>query len=123
MTRQYRFIAVEKKKDVFCIRLRQRKMDEAEVNTLTEEVLSLISDQESPKIVLSLGPEEPQCLYSVFLAKLITLRRRLTEKGGALVIADASPAVIDVFDACQLKNYFEFAADQKAALLSFAERS
>jgi hypothetical protein len=119
MIRQYRLITVERKRDVFCVHLRHRKLEEGEIYSLTEELLSLVTDEGCTKLALSLGPEEPQCLYSVFLARLITLRRRLMEKGGALKICDASPAVVDVFAACQLKDYFDFVPDQKTAIAGF----
>jgi hypothetical protein len=50
------------------------------------------------------------------LAKLITLRRRLLESGGALRLCDASAAVLEAFDACQLKDYFDFAPDIPCAV-------
>lgn len=116
MTRQYEHITVDRKGDVFCVRLKQRRLEESEVYRLSEELLSLIGEQNCRKLVLSLGPEEPQCLYSVFLAKLITLRRRLLEQGGALRLCDASPAVLESFEACQVKDYFDFAPDMLQAV-------
>ena len=99
MTRQYRHIVVERKIDVFCIHLRQRKLDESEIYALADELLHLISAEGCRKMVISLGPDEPQCLYSVFLAKLISVRRHLMEKGGALKLCEAGSAVTDVFAA------------------------
>ena len=116
MTRQYRQIIVDRKGDVFCVRLRKLRLDESEIYAFTEELLGLISEQACRKLALSLGPQEPQCLYSVFLAKLITVRRRLLENGGALVMCDVAPAVVDVFAACQLQDYFDFAPDMASAV-------
>jgi anti-anti-sigma factor len=121
MARQNRLITVERKRDVFCVRLKQLTLEEPEVDALAEELLALISEEGCRKMVLSLGPEEPQCLYSVFLAKLIAVRRRLMEAGGALRLCEASPAVVEVFAACHLQDYFEFVPDLKTALASFAE--
>jgi anti-anti-sigma factor len=120
MTRQYRHIVVERKIDVFCIHLRQRKLDESEIYALADELLHLISAEGCRKMVISLGPDEPQCLYSVFLAKLISVRRHLMEKGGALKLCEAGSAVTDVFAACQLKDYFDFAPDEETAIEQFA---
>jgi hypothetical protein len=121
MTRQYRYIRVERKNDVFCVHLRQPKLDEPGIYGLADELLHLINVEGCRKMVLSLGPEEPQCLYSVFLAKLISVRRHLLEKGGALKLCEAGSAVTDVFAACQLKDYFDFTPDEETALEQFAE--
>jgi anti-anti-sigma factor len=119
MTRQYRYIVVDRRGDVFCVRLSKRQFDESEIYSLSEELLSLISEEGCRKMALSLGPGEPQCLYSVFLAKLITLKRCLLERGGALMLCEVSPAVLDVFAACQLRDYFDFAPDLESAIRDF----
>jgi len=116
MTRRHSLITVDRKGDVFCVRLRKSQLDESEIYALTEELLSLVSEQSCRKMALSLGPQEPRCLYSVFLAKLITVRRRLLENGGALILYDVAPAVLDVFAACQLQDYFDFAPDMESAI-------
>jgi anti-anti-sigma factor len=107
---------VDRKGDVFFVRLRKTRLEENEIHELSEELSSLISEQSCRKMALSLGPEEPQCLYSVFLAKLISLRRRMLEAGGTLVLCNASPAVRDVFAACQLQDYFDFSPDAASAI-------
>jgi anti-anti-sigma factor len=119
MTRQFRLIHVERKNDVFCVHLRQRKLDETDIYALADEMLHLINVEGCRKMVLCLGPEEPQCLYSVFLAKLISVRRQILEKGGALKLCDAGSAVTDVFAACQLQDYFDFAPDEETAIEQF----
>jgi hypothetical protein len=72
-------------------------------------------------MVLSLGPESPQVLFSVFLAKLVMIRRRLLESGGApLKLCDTTADVHGVFEACQLNNLFDFYPDRASAVASFA---
>ena len=121
MGRKFQQIAVERKGsgDIFCVRLRNSHMEEPQILALTEEILSLISEDNCRKLVLSLGPGDLTCLYSVFLAKLVMIRRHLLEKGGKLTISEATPATIGVFDACHLKDYFEFHPDQDSAIASF----
>jgi anti-anti-sigma factor len=116
VARQYRHVVVDRKGDVFCVRLRKQQLDESELYALAEELLGLISEQSCRKMALALGPQEPSCLYSVFLAKLITVRRRMLEAGGAMVLCDASPAVHGVFAACQLQDYFDFTPDMASAI-------
>ena len=116
MSRRHDYIVVDRKDDVFCVRLRKQELLEGEIYTFAEELLSLISEENCRRMALSLGPEEPRCLYSVFLAKLITVRRRMLEAGGRIVLYDASPAVLDVFAACQMHDYFDFAPTMAAAI-------
>jgi anti-anti-sigma factor len=114
--RPYRHIAVERQGEVFCVRLPRQHLDESAVYELGDELLSLVADQGCRKLALQLGPEPVQCLYSVFLARLVSLRRRLLEHDGALRLYDVPPETLDVFDAARLKDYFDFAADRDAAV-------
>jgi anti-anti-sigma factor len=119
MGRSLQQAKVERKGDVFCVRLRHHQLEEGEIAALAEELLSLISDEGCRKMVLSLGPGQVDCLYSVFLAKLVMIRRRLGELDGQLKICDASPATIGIFEACHLKEYFDFYPDVNSAIASF----
>jgi hypothetical protein len=117
----YEHILVERHGDVYCVRLRSHRLQETELLEMSDELVSLIIDGGCRKLALALGPEPPECLYSVFMAKLIMVRRRLKECGGGLRIYDASPHVIGLFEACHLKEFFEFVPDQQAAIASFAD--
>jgi anti-anti-sigma factor len=118
MARPFQQIAVERKDGgaVCCVRLRHPHMEEPEILNFTDEILSLISDEKCRKLVLSLGPGDLSCLYSVFLAKLVMIRRHLLEQGGKLAICEATPATVGVFEACHLKDYFQFHPDQDSAV-------
>ena len=65
---------------------------------------------------LGLGPQPPDCLYSVFLAKLVTIRNTLRKHGGQLVLCELSPVAYSVFEACLLHREFTFAPDYDAAV-------
>jgi anti-anti-sigma factor len=119
MPRQYRTIAVEHADDVFCVHLKHTQMQEPEVHELAEDLVGLIEDEGCRKLVLSLGPEPPNLIYSVFVGKLLMVRRRLQEEGGALKLCGASPAVASVFDALHLTHYFDFYPDRSAAVAAF----
>jgi len=107
---------VERLDDVFCVHMLNRKMDETQVQEFSDELMSLILDEGCRKLVLNLGPGSPECMYSIFLAKLYTLRRRLAEVGGAMILCDVTDDVISVFAACHLKQFFDFAPDQQTAV-------
>jgi anti-anti-sigma factor len=119
MPRQYRTIAVERADDVCCVRLKHPNMQEPEVHEMADELVSLLEEEGCRKMVLSLGPETPNLIYSVFVAKLLMVRRRLQEQGGTLKLCNASPAVTDVFDVLRLTQYFDFYPDRAAAVASF----
>jgi anti-anti-sigma factor len=116
MNRPYRQIVVDRKGDVYCVRLRHHRLDEPDILEMADELLRLINGEGCRKMVLSLGPGDVECLYSVFLAKLVMVRRTLVEHGGQLKISDARPETIGVFEACHLKEYFDFVPDQATAL-------
>lgn len=118
----HRFIQVERQDEVFCVRLRRKRLEENEVYLLAEEILALIKEDGCRSLALSLGPEPPDCLYSVFLAKLITIQRTLRENKGALVLCEVSPVAKSVFEASLLDRQFTFLPDFAAAVAYFATR-
>ena len=118
MPRQYRTIAVDRTSDVCCVRLKHPHLQEPEVHEMADELVSLI-EEGCRKMVLSLGPEAPNLIYSVFVGKLLMVRRRIQEAGGALKLCSASPAVESVFDVLRLTQYFDFYPDQAAAVAAF----
>jgi anti-anti-sigma factor len=120
MSLPYHHLEVERAGDVFCIRLRQARLDEATLYELCDELTRLVSEDGCCKMVLSLGPQEPQFLYSIFLAKLVTLQRRLKADGGALKLCDVGPDTLRIFGACGLTPIFEFCPDKAAALAALS---
>jgi hypothetical protein len=120
MQRPCRHLDVERQGDIFSIRLREMRLDESALDAVGEELHALIDEDGCRKMILSLGPDEPECLYSIFLAKLISVQRRLHEQGGTLKIADASPLTMDIFEACRLKELFDFVPDRASAIAALS---
>ncbi len=121
MENPYRHIIVERNGAVFGVRLNSMRMSEKDVLEMADELLGIVNRDGCRKMVLSLGPGQVDCLYSVFLAKLVTVRRHMAAIQGKLKIAEASPETIGVFEACQLKEFFEFVPDMTAALAHFED--
>jgi anti-anti-sigma regulatory factor len=48
------------------------------------------------------------------------VRRNLVERSGVLKLCEVSPQTLEVFQACHLKQYFDFEPDQAAALAVLA---
>jgi anti-anti-sigma factor len=120
MQRNYRQIRFERREDVFCVRLRRNRLEEEEILAMAEELLSLIQEEGCRKMIFCLGPGVLDCLYSVFLAALVTVRRKLTEYGGALKLCEVSPQTREVFEACHLQKFFDFEPDQASAVQALA---
>jgi hypothetical protein len=112
----HQWIDVERRGDVDCVRLRRSELDEDQLAGLSEELFALVETEGSRKVVLALGPEPPEFLYSVFLAKLVHLRRLLADRDGELAISHAGPDVQSIFTACALDQLFLFVADFDAAI-------
>jgi anti-anti-sigma factor len=116
MARPLNQITVERRGDVFCVRPCKRELDEEDLQQFSAEMNSLIQEDGCRKMVLCLGPEGPYCLYSIFLAKLVSIQRRLQEAGGLLKLAYVSPDTFKIFEACKLQNLFQFCPDTDAAV-------
>jgi hypothetical protein len=120
MDRPYRHIDVERREDVFCVHIRHRKLPEYEVLEMADELIHLVQNQGCKKLALSLGPETLECLFSLFFARMVSLRRKLSDHGGRVVFFEATPETMSVFEAAHLKEYFDFAPNEAAAVADLA---
>ena len=116
MRRPYAFIAFELTGDVFCVRLQKSRVEDHQLEDLGAEFGRLIDEENCRKMILNLGPEEPECLISVFLAKLINLHRRLERMNGTLTLAHASEYTRSIFRIAGIEKYFHFYPDEQSAL-------
>ena len=116
MYNHYRHIKVETRGGVFCVRLRNPRMDENAIFQLGEELVALAKQDGCRRLALSLGPVPPDCLYSVFLAKLVMVQRVHNENGGEMVLCDITPLVKSIFDVTHLDRKFTFVPDFDAAV-------
>ncbi len=116
MERPYRHVHVDRNEAVFCARLAKLQYDDLELEELSAEIARLVDEEGCRKLVLWLGPGEPQFLFSVFLAKLINLQKRLEAHGGQLALCNLSKATRGIFQAAGLERFFHFFPDEAAAL-------
>jgi hypothetical protein len=119
----FRHIKVERRGDVFCVRMRHTRLEENEICQFGEEVVSLCHREGCRKLALSLGPQTPDCLYSVFLAKLVSIRNTLAKVEGKMVLCEVTPVARSVFEACLLDREFVFVPDFNAAVAHFGASS
>jgi anti-anti-sigma factor len=115
----YQQLQVERSGAVFCVRLRQPRLEEDDLQEMADEISRLIADWDCRLLTLSL--RELECLYSTFLGKLLMIRRRLLECGGKLTLCDVAPHVLEVFEVCRLTPLFSFAPDEATAVAALVE--
>jgi hypothetical protein len=120
-TTPWKHIDVEHRGDVACVRFKRFRIDEPEIPTLASELITLGTAPGCHKVALSLGPRPPEFLYSVFLAKLMTVQRRLAENDCSLVLCEAGPEVQAIFNVCHLDHHFHFVPDFDAAVEMMAK--
>lgn len=123
MDRPFEQIVITMQDDVFCLRLQRRELDERGLEALGAEIARVIDELGCRKMVLNLGPEEPLCLYSVFLAKLVNLQRRMKNAGGAIALATLAKGTLKIFQVAGLEKYFNFHPDQESALAALRKPS
>jgi hypothetical protein len=116
----YHYISIEREGDVFCVRLTNPRLEEGEIYQLGAELIDLCETHHCRKMALSLGPQPPDCLYSVFLAKLVAVRNTLRKYDGRFVLCEVSPSAYSVFEACLLHREFRFAPDFASAVALLA---
>jgi anti-anti-sigma factor len=119
MQRPYRHIEHQVQDGVFCARIKTSLHEEA-LENFGAELGRLIDEEGCRKMVLVIGPHDLDCLYSVFLAKLIYLQRRLESVGGSVALAEASANTQEVFRVTGLDRYFKFYADHGSAMRALA---
>jgi hypothetical protein len=115
MERPFRYILAEKAPPMVAVRLRQTMFSDLELEELGAEIARLVDEEGCRKIILELGPHEPQCLFSVFLAKLVNLQKRLETDGGTLALARLNPTALGFFEAAGLEKFFKFYPDVESA--------
>jgi hypothetical protein len=115
MDRPYRHITVEQRGEVACARFCLSRMPEPEIAEVFEELLDAGAAPGCRRLALSFGPRPPEMLYSVFLAKLVSLQRRLREQGRDLVLCELCPEVDALLAAVALQTHFRYAPDFDAA--------
>ena len=112
----YQYITFERTGEVLCARLQNPRVADQDMEDLGAELVRLVDVEKGEKIVVCLGPDEPDCLISVFLAKLISLQRRLGSSGGELALAHVSEHTRGIFVAAGIEKLFHFYPDQESAV-------
>jgi len=112
---------VDRHGSVFCVRMKKRRLTEADQLRFGEELAQLIAEDDCRRLALSLGDDQLDCLYSMFLGKLVATRRLILESGGHMHLAEVGPASLGVLRTCRLTDLFEIHADMDSAATALAQ--
>jgi len=121
MDRPAHFIETAQQENAVSIHLKRSRLDESELSQLMDELFAVVDGNPGRNVILSLGPDEPIFLYSVFLAKLVRFQRRVKAANGRLKLADVSANILEIFQVCHLDDLFEIYPDMQSALASCAQ--
>ncbi len=116
MPRPFSLIESQRHGEAVVVGLRDQRLDENQVIALSDEILQAGSQADCRKLVFRFGPKPIECLYSVFLAKLISLQRQLAAHQTGLVLCEVPPFMMDVLRTCRLDTHFLFATTVEQAL-------
>jgi anti-sigma B factor antagonist len=103
--------------DVSIVELTDRKiLDEINIGQIGDELGTLISQSPKPKLVLDFTAV---ChMSSSALGMLITVHKRIREKGGQLRMCNIGPAIHEVFVIMRLNDVFQICPTRDDALAS-----
>jgi anti-sigma B factor antagonist len=126
MASQYQHIAAREQNGVLVVSVNIQRLSSYELaEAMGRELLEAVSGKPAPKVVVDLS--KLAYLSSVGYGPLITLRSRVRESGGRLVLCGLSGVVKEMFEATRLlinpnspKSLFEFkqTVDESVAALS-----
>jgi len=80
-------------------------LDEANIQQIGEEIISLVEQEAKPKLVISFANVDH--LSSAALGTLITIHNKVKAQQGRLRLADISPQIHEVFTITKLNKLFE----------------
>jgi anti-anti-sigma regulatory factor len=120
MGRTYKYFEVEGHGRTCVVRLLPMRYDVSLLDPMGAELAQLLDVEGYRNIVLSLGPDDPDCLQSVFLAKLLNLKKRLEQGGGVLMLTDLSEHTRHILQVVGLEKHFRSCENVEAALKSLS---
>lgn len=93
-------------------------LDEANIQQIGEELLSIIESRPSPRLLISFTNVDH--LSSAALGTLITVNNKVRNAGGQLRLSDIDPQIYEVFVITKLNKLFQIHPTAADALKSFA---
>jgi anti-sigma B factor antagonist len=110
-------LEIRKNDDVTIVKFAERKiLDEITITRIGDQLHALVAKSVEPKIVLEFS--NVSHMSSSALGMLITLLKRVREKGGQLRLAAIQPAILEVFRITRLNEVFDIHETTEEAMAS-----
>lgn len=115
---EYRRLEVNQVGDVTVIHFRDQKIiEDLGIQELGQELFSLVEVENRKKLVLNFSSVD--FLSSAALGKLITLEKKLKNRGGTLKLCCIRPEIYEVFAITRLNRLFEIKPEEADAIAAF----
>jgi anti-anti-sigma factor len=115
MAEQSPRMSVQVEDDITLVELLSQKiLDEMVISEIGEQLNQLVAREEYPRIVLDFT--HVSHMSSSALGMLITLHKRVREKGGHLRLCCVQPAIYEVFVITRLNEIFQICQSRGEAL-------
>ena len=115
MAEQLPRLKMSKQGSVSVVELVDKKvLDEASINQIGEQLFALAAASPQPRIVLDFT--QVGHMSSSALGMIITLHKRVREKGGRLRLCNILPSIYEVFVITRLNEVFSICATRAEAL-------
>ena len=92
----------------------RRILDEAVISDIAEQLYALVAEDDCPKLVLDF--QNVSHMSSGALGMLITLHKRIREKGGDLRLCGISESIYEVFKITRLNEVFNVCDSREDAV-------
>lgn len=115
---EYRRLEVNQLGEVTVVRFRDHKIADGEnIQEIEQELVRLVEEENRTKLLLNLSAVD--FLSSTALGKLITLDKRIKDRGGALKVSNVRPEIYEVLTLTRLNRLFDIEEDEADALAAF----
>jgi anti-sigma B factor antagonist len=115
MAEQSPRMSVQVENDITIVELMSQKiLDEMVIAEIGEQLNQLVEQAEYPRLVLDFT--HVSHMSSSALGMLITLHKRIREKGGHLRLCNVQPAIYEVFVITRLNEIFQICQSRDEAL-------
>ncbi len=106
-------------KDAKVVEFSDKKiLDEINITQIGDQLNSLISEMEVPKLVLDFASVSH--MSSSALGMLITLHKRVREKNGKMRLCNIGPSIYEIFVITRLNEIFQISESRSKALESLS---
>ena len=92
-------------------------LDEQNIQVMGDQLFRLVDEKGRKDLVLNFANVE--FMSSAALGKLMTLRKKVQEAGGKLVLCNIDPRIFEVFTITKLDKLLTICGDEQEALQKF----